>query len=393
MTTLTSPQLVAVIDYLIDEWIGVKARTDEYIRTPRAMMLSLSELEPKGVVEDDARTLLTFLYKKGCFTIQHEKRFSNFKRMAAIDETEADCMAEPTKGCILNLEDINCLKLFEVKQVAEGTKGQSIIKPIALEQIARKIGDSDTADRIIKMLRDCGVPSYLIVYPNTKWRMVNDIFRVLATSVADDDHRVLFRVLEDFCHPLRYGGDKERAQEMQDFFSDLLEYDSMYFEDNKLIDRSKEPVNVAKMALVAAAMGRINRKMARNIAARQDTPPPTAQPQTPIHAPRMYTLNELQIDLEGRVLRNVQTGDEHDLSGFNNDFLNVLISAKGALVTYDLIAQAAKTTVGTISPKSVMDRKSSFITMLQNELHISEDTCVELIQGKRGYRISRKIYE
>ena len=231
MNVITEQQSFAVIDYLMNEWTAVQRRTEQSIRAPKIVILSLSDLEEKGVPIDDARTLFSFLYERGCFSFQNEKHFKNFKRMAAIDETEEDCNAEPMKGCMLSLEDINCVKLFGIRLEAEGKKGLPIIKLIALEHIARKMAETDPAKNLIKMLRNCNLPFYLYLTPNNKGRMLIDFFHILAASTDMSQHQLLFRIFEEFCHPLHFGGSKERAQEMQDFFSDLLEYDSMYFED------------------------------------------------------------------------------------------------------------------------------------------------------------------
>ena len=109
---------------------------------------------------------------------------------------------------------------------------------------------------------------------------------------------------------------------------------------------------------------------------------------------QIYVLKELQIDLGRRVLRNMTTNDKpKSLKSFNYIFIKTLIDAKGSLVTYIRIAEAVKDISVSLTEKEVMDKKGKFIKMLQDNLHISESTCDELIQVGGGYRISPKIYE
>lgn len=439
---LHSETVVAVIDYLLGKHQQTKSHMDQSSRTPAIVNVSLSELEEEGITIEDARLVLQFLHGKGCFPIQFEKRRSHFFDMAQIDELHEGLFSteKPPIACLLTLEDISCIKLFELKLQAQGKTGQSIIKPIALEHIARRMGDSGNASSLIKLLNECGVPECLIVYPNTKWRMIDDVFRILATSTDEKDHQLLFSILEEFCHPLRYGGDKERALEIQDSIADLICFDNYYFvnghikkndsDDPKELmwisdmeaareERKKERQKVSAAGL--AAMSQLfqgyspsqhqRQKQQATSVAQQHNPVQVVIhnqniQQSPIvsgsadphrnQKPEAHEMcvNELAIDLKGRALRNMHTGKEKDITGVNYAFLKALIDAQGALVTYEALAEALRSnTVKKLTEKEVMDVRSKFIKMLREELQISEVTCDEVIQGKDGYRISRKIYE
>lgn len=122
------------------------------------------------------------------------------------------------------LKYINTLKLFEYKRKLLGKYQKSIIHLSTLEKIARFVGNSANADWIIKKLKDCGVPEYLIIYPNTKWRLVDDIFRVLATSIYEDGHKLLFTIIEEFLSPLSFNTIEEWIKQ-QEHFSWFLNYD------------------------------------------------------------------------------------------------------------------------------------------------------------------------
>lgn len=431
----TKEQTVLVIDRLLEGRDSAKANADNPIFRSGSYCIDVERLAMQEMRHDEAREILAELRNKGCFVFENRQSESEFSSMV----DSSFFRQKPANVVFLKIGEVHSLRLFECRQELLGKKGNSTIKPVALEHIARKMGDSDSANGLIKVLRDCNVPSYLIVYPNTKWRMVDDIFRVLATSTDDADHQLLFKIMEECCHPLHFGGDKARAQEMQDHFSQLLEYDGYCFGGRNKIIKLADLSQFVASALLSAIAERKDLRAKSTAASMKDfdvltalfgataqpvrrssPAQPKAEPQ-PInitihnqnvqhpsassgqpHATdnkptaattEVYTLNELQINLPSRVLLNIKTGDEHDLSGFNYDFLSTLIAAKGALVSYESIAKAAQTTVGTISSKSVMDRKSAFIKMLRTELGISAETCDELIQTTDGYRISRKIYE
>lgn len=119
---------------------------------------------------------------------------------------------------------INTLKLFEYKRKLLWKYQKSIIHPATLEKISRFIWSISNAEWIIQRLKDCGVPEYLIIYPNTKWKMVNDIFRVLATSIYEDGHKLLFAIIEEFLSPLTFNTIEEWISH-QENFSWFLNYD------------------------------------------------------------------------------------------------------------------------------------------------------------------------
>lgn len=436
----TESPIFTLIDYLLEQWMSTANRQEESIQAGSIVMISLSDLqEQKKIDIDTGRDWLRYLYSKGCFRITHEKRLFNFQRLVAIDDTEELCMAEGElpKGCMLGLEDIDCLRIFEVKLDLQKKRGKSILKPTALENIARKMGDSDSGVGLVKFLKDCEVPLYLINYPNTKWRMLNDLFRVLASSVEDEHHQLLLTVFEKFCHPLRYGGDKEKAKEMEDFIADQICYDDFYFGYlRKGISKVESDDPEVGIILSSIEEDREERKKERNQKSsesgagfgefmdflqpkshKQNTQTKAKESQpisVVIHnsnvqnntqesqrkqVSRMnidgnYIFNDLVIDLKARALRNNFLGKERDIAGFEYAFVKTLIEANGELVTYAEIAEAAKDgTVDTMTDKEVMDAKSRFTTMLKKELQLSEATCEQIVLGKSGYRINSKIYE
>ena len=127
------------------------------------------------------------------------------------------------------------------KATPETKNSQSIIRPKSLELIARKIGDLETGTNLINFLTDCGVDKKLIEYPQTKWRMVYTILFTLAISEKPKDQEALFKIIEEAVHPLRlFGGDEERALQMQDLFSSFLQYDGYCIHNGKVVKSTPE---------------------------------------------------------------------------------------------------------------------------------------------------------
>lgn len=134
----------------------------------------------------------------------------------------------------IQLREIKFVLIYEKVQKLKWNIQDSIIKPISLENIAKKIWDYYSATPIIDLLKQEWVKDFLINYPNTKWRMVNDIFRVLATSKNESDHKILFNVIEEFIHPARYEDD-EIHKKIFSSIAKLLEYDWYKIEQWKIL--------------------------------------------------------------------------------------------------------------------------------------------------------------
>lgn len=132
------------------------------------------------------------------------------------------------------LSQINTLKLFEYKRRLLWKYQKSIINTKTLENISQFIWNSGNAQSIIEILKDCNIPEYLIIYPNTKWRMVYDIFKVLSTSIYEDGHKLLFWVIEEFLNPIKFRSIEEWMKQ-QEHFSEYLTYDGYEIKKWKIL--------------------------------------------------------------------------------------------------------------------------------------------------------------
>ncbi len=103
----------------------------------------------------------------------------------------------------------------------------------SLELIARAIGELDAGHNLVNFLIECGVDKRLIVYPNTKWRMIYAVLVELACSKSDRDKETLFKVIGNAVHPLIHGGNTVSAEMLQGKFNEYLRYDNLELVYNK----------------------------------------------------------------------------------------------------------------------------------------------------------------
>ncbi len=101
------------------------------------------------------------------------------------------------------------------------------IREQTLEHIARHLGDRGSGPQIVGWLKSWGVPSSLIEYPNTKWRMVYSILSHYAHLLEKKDREMLFKIIGEMLHPLMFGGDKKAAERASEDFNKYLEYDGL----------------------------------------------------------------------------------------------------------------------------------------------------------------------
>ncbi len=129
---------------------------------------------------------------------------------------------------IVEKKDIERLSSLLKKYEAEYPKRKKPrIREKTLELISQKIGNLDTGTNLVKFLKDCGVDGELIIYPNTKWRMICDALVYLSNSAKREDETALSKVIGEATHPLMHGGDTASAKNLREEFNNYLHYDNM----------------------------------------------------------------------------------------------------------------------------------------------------------------------
>ncbi len=110
----------------------------------------------------------------------------------------------------------------------------AVIRVEALELLARDIAEHKTGPKLVDLLQRCGVPTEMIIYPNTKWKTLLDAFLALSTSPNYKENKILYKVIEAVVHPLFFGGDKNKATETEKKYNEWLKYDHIAIEYGKL---------------------------------------------------------------------------------------------------------------------------------------------------------------
>jgi len=122
------------------------------------------------------------------------------------------------------------LKIIDIKIIKELLKerGKRIkINPKTLELISKEIAEHKSGTEIIQLLGECGVPKKIIVYPETKWKMLVKTFRVLNTSLNQRANRMLYKIIENSIHPLFFEGDEEKTGQVREKYNTWLKYDNV----------------------------------------------------------------------------------------------------------------------------------------------------------------------
>ena len=109
----------------------------------------------------------------------------------------------------------------------EITQKKPLIRDETLEYIAKHLASMGSEERILNWLKNWGVSSSLIEYPNTnvKWQLVYSVLRHYAYLGTNGGREMLFKIISEALHPLMYGGDKKTAAEAAEDFNKYLEYD------------------------------------------------------------------------------------------------------------------------------------------------------------------------
>jgi len=129
---------------------------------------------------------------------------------------------------------LRVLDIKRVKELLKDREERAVIRAETLELLSRDIAEHKTGPKLVDFLKKCGVPTKMIVYPNTKWKTLFDAFRVLSTSANHKANKILYKVIEAAIHPLFFDGDKEKAAEIEKKYSEWLKYDRITLNDGKL---------------------------------------------------------------------------------------------------------------------------------------------------------------
>ncbi len=177
------------------------------------------------------------IHQNGKMVIEIAKEMNNFIEIIYVGELIPD-QCFPESVIHFNLKKINRSKIDELKDKLEKIKQkypkltEPIIRKDALELISKIIGNEFVGTKIREKLIDCGVDEDMIIYPNTKWKMINEILSYLVISNKIEDRQTLAKIIETFCHPLLHSNDKEKSINFLDKINNALKYDGFFVNQN-----------------------------------------------------------------------------------------------------------------------------------------------------------------
>ena len=193
----------------IDHWIVIQA----YV-VPEKPSVKLEEIN---------LNFWTYLQEISAIKMSDDNKIVIGKQI----EGEVIKLSDNTNWLALSKYRIKVLDINKIKSILLNRNQKSVIRFKTLELIARDIGEMDSGVKLVKFLKECGVDSELIFYPNTKWRMIYDVLKLLATSPEPKDKKTLFTIIEEAVHPLMHNGSEAISVTVTERFNGLLKYDKL----------------------------------------------------------------------------------------------------------------------------------------------------------------------
>lgn len=103
-----------------------------------------------------------------------------------------------------------------------------LIRPENTEYISRNIGDRYSGIPLFEKLKSMGVSEDVVIYPNTKWRMVYDVMNHYS-NLPDTQKalEMLSKIIDLSVHPLNCGADMELSEKLISDFNKRLGFDKL----------------------------------------------------------------------------------------------------------------------------------------------------------------------
>ncbi len=189
--------------------------------------------EPKNPeIQINNGAFWNFLEKMGAVKVSEEKGVKGLKPGMEIEVEIVE--SGGIKNFYFPKTYLHILDIKKVKELLTERGKDAIIRTEVLELLARDIAQYKTGQKLVDLLKKYGVPTKMIVYPNTKWKTLFDAFRVLSTSPNRKVNRTLYKIIEAIVHPLFFDGDKNKATEIQKKYNEWLKYDRINIDDGKI---------------------------------------------------------------------------------------------------------------------------------------------------------------
>lgn len=111
---------------------------------------------------------------------------------------------------------------------------KSLIRVNTLRVISKWLTARNTTNSLRLFLRDCGVDESQMKYPLGS-HGVFPVLESLILSGRQSDHKILFTILEEACHPIMHGGKPDIAKIFATDLKAILKYDNLEVDDKNVI--------------------------------------------------------------------------------------------------------------------------------------------------------------
>lgn len=183
-------------------------------------------------IELNSGAFWNYMEHIGAVKITHEKGFEGLEVGKTIEGDVVEAGGVHT--LYLAKTYLRVVDLTKIKMVLAQREARKIIHSKTLELIARDMAGSQTGTDLLNLLKENGIPNKVIVYPETKWRMLNGVFRVLATSPNSRANKMLYKIIEAAVHPLFFNGDEVRAKQSEEKYNGWLKYNRIAIDKGKV---------------------------------------------------------------------------------------------------------------------------------------------------------------
>jgi len=116
------------------------------------------------------------------------------------------------------------------------------IRQETLELISKEFGQVYTGLEICNLLKKAGIPNDWIIYPETKWKIIFGVFDYLASAEDKETNDRIYKLIENFVHPLNLRGNDYQSEILIKRFNRWLAYDNIIIDSTENAIRCHEVI-------------------------------------------------------------------------------------------------------------------------------------------------------
>lgn len=192
------------------------------------------ENQSLGITAEDLESICRAYEQRGLLKILDIIPIPIFKNGEVIGHSDNVCLKYETQEykILANMHE-------QILQNCPIKRTNPIINIHALRLISETIAKLKTEEELINFLKENYVDPELINTTTPKKELVYDILEYLAFSSREQDTQTLFNLIGKISHPLLHNG-KKKSTEVQDHFTQYLQYDGYYIRDGRVLQIEKQ---------------------------------------------------------------------------------------------------------------------------------------------------------